>query len=104
MAGNTFKCHVRPYYLSLTFKQLLQEGGEKVCVRASSCCALEHLNLHQKPAPLTGALQARWDVDNNEMTVVIPKATPGQHFDNLYMLTQLLTQVRVHREGGVEGK
>jgi len=30
VAGNTFKCHVRPYYLSLTFKQLLQEGGEKV--------------------------------------------------------------------------
>jgi len=32
--GSTFKCHVRPYYLSLTFKQLLQEGGEKVRTRA----------------------------------------------------------------------
>jgi hypothetical protein len=30
VAGNTFKCYLRPYYLSLTFKQLLQEGGEKV--------------------------------------------------------------------------
>ena len=64
ISGNSFKCHVRPYYLSLTFKQTLQEGGEK----------------------------ARWDVDSNEMTVVIPKATPGEHFDNLDMLTQLLTQ------------
>ena len=34
MMGSTFKCHVRPYYLSLTFKQLLQEGGEKVRTRA----------------------------------------------------------------------
>ena len=64
VSGSAFKCHVRPYYLSLNFKQPLQEGGE----------------------------QARWDVDSNEMTVVIPKATPGEHFDNLEMLTELLTQ------------
>ena len=64
VTGSAFRCHVRPYYLSLNFKQRLQEGGEK----------------------------ARWDVDRNEMTVVIPKAIPGQHFDNLDMLTSLLTQ------------
>ena len=28
------------------------------------------------------------------MTVIIPKATPGEHFDHLDMLTRLLTQPR----------
>jgi len=73
--GSSFKCHVRPYYLSLTFKQLLQEGGEN----------------------------ARWDVDKNEMTVTIPKATPGEHFDNLDMLTELLTQPKKRAGAPVGG-
>ena len=64
VVGSAFTCHVRPYYLSLNFKQRLQQGGEKV----------------------------RWDVDRGEMTVEVKKETPGQHFDNLDMLTELLTQ------------
>ena len=55
VSGNVFKCHVRPYYLSLAFKQRLMSS--------------------EASEP-----RARWDVDSGEMTVVIKKETPGEHF------------------------
>ena len=34
----------------------------------------------------------RWDVDKGEMNIVLTKQIPGEHFDNLDMLTELLTK------------
>ena len=64
MAGNTFKCHVRPYYLSLTFKQRLQEGGEKVCVRVML------LRAQARPQPMKSRTNAgaRRDVNADACT------------------------------------
>ena len=78
VSGNVFKCHVRPYYLSLAFKQRLMSSE-------------------------TSEPRARWDVDSGEMTVVIKKETPGEHFDNLDMLTELLTQPKRAQASVVRG-
>uniref|UniRef100_A0A7S0HWJ0 CS domain-containing protein n=1 Tax=Hanusia phi TaxID=3032 RepID=A0A7S0HWJ0_9CRYP len=59
----TAKLYVRPYFLSLTFKQPLRDDGTE---------------------------KASWDVEKGEMSVSIAKLTPGEHFENLSSLTELL--------------
>eukprot|EP00908_Phaeocystis_cordata_P003797 Transcript_14178.p1 GENE.Transcript_14178~~Transcript_14178.p1 ORF type:complete len:359 (+),score=139.52 Transcript_14178:46-1077(+) len=58
-----FKFHLRPYFLRLTFRQLLTEDGRET---------------------------ASYDAAAGVLTVRIPKATPGEHFDDLGMLSELL--------------
>ena len=64
---NGFKMHVKPYFLSLVFKQPLCEGEPE---------------------------KASWDVDKNELTVLLPKKNFAQHFDNLDTISELLTKPR----------
>ena len=58
-----FKFHLRPYFLRLTFRQLLTEDGREA---------------------------ATYDAAAGVLTVRVPKATPGEHFDDLGMLSELL--------------
>jgi protein SHQ1 len=62
--GATFTLHCKPYFLKLNFEQqLIQDGRET----------------------------ASYNIDAGLMTCALPKAEPGQHFDNLEMITKLLT-------------
>ena len=61
--GHEFKFHLRPYFLRLTFKQELTEDGRET---------------------------ATHDVSTGILTVRMPKATPGEHFEDLGMLSELL--------------
>ena len=58
-----FKFHLRPYFLRLTFRQLLTEDGREA---------------------------ATYDAAAGVLSVRVPKATPGEHFDDLGMLSELL--------------
>ena len=58
-----FKFHLRPYFLRLTFRQLLAEDGREA---------------------------ATYDAAAGVLSVRVPKATPGEHFDDLGMLSELL--------------
>ena len=58
-----FKFHLRPYFLRLTFRQLLAEDGREA---------------------------ATYDAAAGILPVRVPKATPGEHFDDLGMLSELL--------------
>lgn len=61
--GHEFKFHLRPYFLRLTFKQELTEDGRET---------------------------ATHDASAGILTVRVPKATPGEHFEDLGMLSELL--------------
>ena len=58
-----FKFHLSPYFLRLTFRHDLVEDGRERAVH---------------------------DIDTGVLTVWLPKATPGEHFEGLGMLTELL--------------
>ena len=58
-----FKFHLRPYFLRLTFRHSLVEDGRE---------------------------RAEHDLGSGVLTVWLPKATPGEHFDGLNLLTELL--------------
>ena len=58
-----FKFHLRPYFLRLTFRHCLVEDGRE---------------------------RAEHDLDSGVLTVWLPKATPGEHFEGLHLLTELL--------------
>ncbi len=58
-----FKFHLRPYFLRLTFRHSLVEDGRE---------------------------RAEHDLDSGVLTVWLPKATPGEHFEGLHLLTELL--------------
>ena len=83
--GPEFKFFCQPYYLSLSF---------------------DH------PVTETMAASAKYDISTGVLTIVLPKVTPGQHFDNLEMITKLLTPSRSHlatspgksRSGNFEGR
>jgi protein SHQ1 len=56
---------LKPYFLKLTFSQsLLEEGGNN---------------------------KATYDVDKNELVCTVTKLNPGEHFEDLDMITKLLT-------------
>ena len=61
--AHEFKFHLRPYFLRLTFRQLLTEDGREA---------------------------ATYDASAGVLSVRVPKATPGEHFDDLGMLSELL--------------
>ena len=61
--GCEFKFHLKPYFLRLTFRQPLVEDDRE---------------------------RAEHDIDSGVLTVWLPKATAGQHFEGLDMLTELL--------------
>jgi protein SHQ1 len=62
--GATFTLHCKPYFLKLNFEQQLTQDGRET---------------------------ASYNIDAGLMTCTLPKAVPGQHFDNLDMITKLLT-------------
>jgi protein SHQ1 len=64
--GAEFKFFAKPYFLRLTFPHPLDEEGG-----------------HERLA---------YDISNGILTVHLPKATPGQFFENLGMITQLLAK------------
>ena len=61
--GNEFKFFLRPYFLRLTFKQQLVEDGRE---------------------------RAEHDINGGMLTIWLPKATHGERFEGLDMLTELL--------------
>ena len=61
--GHEVKFHLHPYFLRLTFRRALVEDGRE---------------------------RAEHDVGSGVLTVWLPKATPGEHFDDLQMVTELL--------------
>ncbi|MEO0357190.1 MAG: hypothetical protein AAF386_02630, partial [Pseudomonadota bacterium] len=65
--GTEFKFFCQPYFLSLSFDHPVKE---------------------------TMTASAKYDISTGVLTIVLPKATPGQHFDNLEMITKLLTPSR----------
>jgi protein SHQ1 len=62
--GTTFTVHCKPYFLKLNFDQQLAQDGRET---------------------------ASYNIDAGLMTCILPKAEVGQHFDNLDMITKLLT-------------
>jgi protein SHQ1 len=62
--GSTFTVHCKPYFLKLNFEQQLVQDGRET---------------------------AAYNIDAGVMTCTLPKAEPSQHFDNLDMITRLLT-------------
>ena len=62
--GATFTLHCKPYFLKLNFEQQLVQDGRET---------------------------ASYNIDAGLMTCTLPKAEPEQHFDNLDMITKLLT-------------
>ena len=67
--GTEFKFFCQPYFLSLSFDHPVQE---------------------------TMSASAKYDISTCVLTIVLPKVTPGQYFDNLEMITKLLTPSRSH--------
>ncbi|KAJ3080572.1 Hsp90 cochaperone shq1, partial [Quaeritorhiza haematococci] len=62
--GSEFKFYAKPYFLRLHFPgNLVEDGREK----------------------------ASYNIDSGELTVQLPKETPGQHFPDLDLVTKLLT-------------
>ena len=61
--GTEFKFHLKPYFLRLTFRQELVEDGRE---------------------------RAEHDLATGMLKVWLPKATAGEHFEGLDMLTELL--------------
>ncbi|EOD36940.1 hypothetical protein EMIHUDRAFT_42339, partial [Emiliania huxleyi CCMP1516] len=76
--GHEFKFHLKPYFLRLTFRARLCEDGR------------EH---------------ASYDAVAGVLAVRLPKETPGQHFEDLHMLSELLRrpQPPAGRGGGAGG-
>jgi protein SHQ1 len=62
--GSTFTVHCKPYFLKLNFEQQLVQDGREA---------------------------AAYNIDAGIMTCTLPKSEPGLHFDNLDMITKLLT-------------
>ena len=62
--GATFTLHCKPYFLKLNFEQQLVQDGRET---------------------------ASYNIDAGLLTCTLPKAEPEQHFDNLDMITKLLT-------------
>ena len=62
--GASFTLHCKPYFLKLNFEQQLVQDGRET---------------------------ASYNIDAGLMTCTLPKAEPGLHFDNLDMITKLLT-------------
>jgi protein SHQ1 len=62
--GTSFTLHCKPYFLKLNFEQQLVQDGRET---------------------------ASYNIDAGLMSCALPKAEPGQHFDNLDMITKLLT-------------
>ena len=61
--GTEFKFYLKPYYLRLNFSGSLVEDGT------------EH---------------AKYNVDNGDVIIHVPKRVPGEHFEDLGMLSKLL--------------
>lgn len=86
--GAQFKFYLKPYYLRLTFSHELVENGEE---------------------------KAQYSVDTGDLVMKLPKATKGQHFEDLEMISKLLAnkpvaastpgiEVLSSAEGGEEGE
>ncbi len=65
IAGTEFKFFAKPYFLRLNFPHpLAEDASEKLS----------------------------YDVEKGQMTIILPKLTPGQFFENLGMITELLAK------------
>ena len=74
--GTQFKFYLKPYYLRLTFSHELVENGQE---------------------------KAQYSVDTGDLVMKLPKATKGQHFEDLTMISKLLASKPAQvASGGIE--